>query len=72
MLWTLDKGYLGDDDTMIALIERQNAKHLRIPSGNEQGAYDGLWVPGGKTKGGVSEAVMNFSDKPKFREIKLK
>jgi len=30
-----------------------------MPSGNEIGAWDGLWVPGGFTKGGIPEAVID-------------
>lgn len=32
--------------------------HLRVPSGNELGADEWLWVPGGKTIKGVSEAII--------------
>ena len=31
---------------------------LRIPSGNEIGADELLWIPGGKTLGGFSEAII--------------
>ncbi|MDR6982706.1 RHS repeat-associated protein [Rheinheimera pacifica] len=33
-----------------------------IPSGREAGAYEGEWVPGGKTKGGTTEAAMVGSE----------
>lgn len=33
-----------------------------IPSGKEAGAYDGEWIPGGKTKGGTTEAALVNSD----------
>jgi hypothetical protein len=32
---------------------------LRMPSGNEIGADDLLWIPGGKTFKGLSEAIIN-------------
>jgi len=65
-----DNGYLDGDDTMIVLIVKQNLDGLRMPSGNE-GAVNDFWIPGGKTSGGVSEAVMDFSGKPPFSEINL-
>lgn len=41
-------------------IDIQNPKNIRIPSGNEAGAWPGYWVPGGYTKpGGVIEAVID-------------
>ena len=67
----LDNGYLGGDDTMIVLIERSDIDGLRMPSGNEGGANE-FWIPGGKTSGGVSEGVMDFSGKPAFQEIEFK
>src|SRR5690606_14133293 len=67
----LKEGYLGDDDTMILLIEKQDLNGIRMPSGNEGGADLDLWLPGGKTSGGVSEAVMDFSGKPPFTEINI-
>ena len=66
----LDYGYLDGDDTMIVLIEKQDLNGLRMPSGNEGGA-NSFWLPGGKTSGGVPEAVMDFSGKPSFSEINL-
>ena len=30
-----------------------------MPSGNEPGAWQGLWEPGGFTKGGIPEAVVD-------------
>ena len=32
---------------------------LRMPSGNEIGAWDGLWKPGGYTGGGIPEATID-------------
>ncbi|MGL4599360.1 MAG: hypothetical protein ACRCYO_17690 [Bacteroidia bacterium] len=67
----LDVNYLADDDVMIVIIEKQNFDNLRIPSGNENGA-NSFWLPGGYTSGAVPEAVMDFSSKPIFSEIKIK
>lgn len=55
-LLALDPGYLGDSPV---LIDIKNYQNIRMPSGNEPGAWDGLWVPGGYTKGGIPEAVID-------------
>ena len=52
----LDRGYLGDSPLTINV---KHPKNLRIPSGNEPGAWQGLWEPGGFTKGGIPEAVVD-------------
>lgn len=39
-----------------------------LPDGNEIGANN-LWEPGGKTSGGINEAVMDFSNSPNYTEI---
>ena len=51
-----DRGYLGDSPLTINV---KNPKNLRMPSGNEPGAWQGLWEPGGFTKGGIPEAVVD-------------
>ena len=51
-----DKGYLGENPIS---IEAKRLEYLKFPSGNENGAYQGLWEPGGRTKGGIPEAVIN-------------
>ena len=51
-----DKGYLGENPIA---IEPKSLKFLRFPSGNEKGTLQGLWNPGGRTKGGIPEAVIN-------------
>ncbi len=68
---SLDSGYLSSSDTMIAFIEKKDIKGLKIPSGNEGGAHEVLWRPGGYTLGGVSEAVMDFLTSTPYKEIKL-
>lgn len=37
------------------MLETDNL-NIRMPSGNETGANN-LWIPGGKTSGGVPEAI---------------
>ncbi|NQD62972.1 RHS repeat protein, partial [Enterobacter sp. CM29] len=51
----LDPGDLGDSPVRIDILKPQG---LRMPSGNEGGAND-FWVPGGKTSGGIPEAVID-------------
>jgi hypothetical protein len=67
----LESGYLNNDDLMIVFIEKQDYRNIRIPSGNE-GGTNPLWISGGIISGGIPEAVMDFSHKPNFQEIKLK
>ena len=55
-LLALESGYLGDSPV---LIDIKNYQNIRMPSGNEPGEWDGLWVPGGYTKGGIPEAVID-------------
>ena len=55
-LLALESGYLGDSPV---LIDIKNYQNIRMPSGNEPGAWDGLWIPGGYTKGGIPEAVID-------------
>ncbi|WP_433916015.1 hemagglutinin repeat-containing protein [Pectobacterium jejuense] len=66
----LEFGYLGNSNTGVFYINKQDLKNLKIPSGNEPGANQ-FWLPGGKTSGGISEAVMDFSHKPNAHLIDL-
>ncbi|MFS7422324.1 hypothetical protein AB6878_03685 [Carnobacterium maltaromaticum] len=52
----LDPGYLGDTPI---LLDINKVDGLRVPTGNESGAWQGLWEPGGFTNGGIPEAVVN-------------
>ena len=54
-LLALDPGYLGDSTV---LIDIKNYQNIRMPSGNEPGAWNGSWVPSCYTKGGIPEAVI--------------
>lgn len=66
----LEAGYLNSDDVLIVAIADPAKYDLRMPTGNEAGA-NAQWLPGGITSGGIDEAVMNFSGKPSYKEIKL-
>ena len=52
----LDKGYLGSNPVIVTI---QDTSSLRLPSGNELGAWPEYWEPGGYTSGGIKEAVIN-------------
>ena len=67
----LRPGELTDGSTVIAYIEPQDLKNLRIPSGNERGAWEGLWVPGGYTGKGVPEAVVDLPANTPYTPITL-
>jgi hypothetical protein len=60
----LPSGYLKSADTVAIYIKPTDLKGLRMPSGNESGALPAEWIPGGYTKGGTPEAVIDFSHKP--------
>lgn len=52
----LDPGYLGEHPI---LLDINNPSNIRIPSGNEAGAWPEYWIPCGYTSGGVPEAVID-------------
>ena len=52
----LDPGYLGENPI---IIDIKNPKNIRVPSGNEAGAWPKYWIPGGYTSGGIPEAVID-------------
>ena len=52
----LDLGYL---DNNPILLDIHKPSTIRMPSGNEAGAWSEYWIPGGYTSGGVSEAVID-------------
>ncbi len=51
----LNSGDLGNNPVRVDIHDN---KSLRIPNGNEYGANE-KWVPGGTTKGGIPEAVVD-------------
>jgi hypothetical protein len=52
----LDPGYLGEHPI---ILDINNISNIRIPSGNEAGAWPEYWIPGGYTSGGVPEAIVD-------------
>ena len=51
------------DEVFFVKIEPGDSRFVYgMPSGNEFGAYEGLWEPGGKTKHGTLEAVLVNAD----------
>lgn len=52
----LDQGYLGENPVVVTI---EDTSSIRIPSGNELGAWQEYWEPGGYTSGGVKEAVVS-------------
>ena len=67
----LRPGELTSGNTVIAYIEPKDLQNLRVPSGNERGAWDGLWVPGGFTGKGVPEAVVDLPANTPYTPVKL-
>lgn len=56
----LEKTINGDELILFNFSSNQiSDKNLRMPIGSESGADKKLWLPGGKTIGGYSEAVIN-------------
>ena len=67
----LDEGTF-DGDIIIAAIDRKDIPNLRMASGNEGGAHDLYWRPGGKTSGGVNEAVADIANpKMPYQRIEI-
>lgn len=69
-----DTGHFSDSGGLVRIdIENLDGLNLRIPSGNEAGA-NSHWIPGGKTDGGVPEAILdlipNVSNNVTVSEIK--
>ena len=57
----------GDLGTNPVRVDIPNPQNIRIPSGNETGAWPGYWTPGGYTKpGGVMEAVIDPVPKTEY------
>ena len=55
---------LTHDSIAYIVIEPDDSRvSYDIPTGREAGAYEGEWVPGGKTKGGTREAALVNSEK---------
>lgn len=55
-----DIGHFDDGGGLVRIdIDNLDGLNLRMPSGNEAGA-NSHWIPGGKTDGGVSEAITDL------------
>lgn len=55
-----DIGYFDDGGGLVRIdIYDLSGLNLRMPSGNEAGANK-HWIPGGRTDGGISEAVTDL------------
>lgn len=60
-----------ENTTIIRIdIPRPKKFHIRIPSGNEEGANN-LWIPGGKLPNGFSESVIDPIPQGKYQETIL-
>lgn len=64
-------GELSSGDTVIAYIAPEDLRGLRVPSGGELGAWEGLWVPGGFTGRGVPEAVVDLPADVPYARVEL-
>ena len=49
------------DEVFLVNVEPNGKFEFDLPNGNEGGAYEGFWVPGGFTAHGISEAVLSNS-----------
>jgi hypothetical protein len=67
----LRPGELTDGGMKVSFIKPENLRGLRVPSGNEAGAWDGLWVPGGFTGKGMPEAVVDLPADVPYTPVKL-
>lgn len=52
----LEPGDLGNNPVIVTI---KDTSSIRIPSGNELGAWPKYWKPGGYTSGGIKEAVID-------------
>ena len=58
--YRLDLGtpYFNGTDELYLVTVDLNKYHIDLPDGNEFGAYEFLWMPGGYTKHGTPESVL--------------
>ena len=55
---------LTNDKIMYVKVDPGDSRfRYEMPTGNEPGAIPGQWVPGGKTKSGITEAALVGSEK---------
>ncbi|HEX2969728.1 MAG TPA: hypothetical protein VHO46_11565 [Bacteroidales bacterium] len=60
------------EDVVFAHIKRSDVGEIKIPSGNETGANVAKWIPGGKTCGGISEAIVDLKKIIPFERLPYK
>ena len=54
-----EPGHFSDHGGLVRIdISDLSDLNLRVPSGNEMGANE-FWIPGGYTKGGIPEAIVD-------------
>ncbi|MBR4267513.1 MAG: hypothetical protein IKQ46_15845 [Bacteroidales bacterium] len=64
----VDSNYLSNKEIYYVKISKKDKRFkYSLPSGNENGAYDGSWIPGGRTKGGIREAALIGSEQIKYK-----
>ncbi|MDO5105958.1 MAG: hypothetical protein Q4D72_08715, partial [Capnocytophaga sp.] len=56
-----DDYFKSGDEVFYVVVKSDKGFKFNIPDGNEGGAYEGLWIPGGYTKHGTREAVISNS-----------
>jgi filamentous hemagglutinin len=66
----LNVGVLSSGRVRAVFIKPIEMKNLRIPSGNEAGTNSN-WIPGGKTQGGVTEAVIDVPENLNYIPLKF-
>lgn len=58
-------------DILVVHVEHPKKYNLRMPSGNEIEAFPEYWIPGGKTTGGLDEAVIDFPKMDKVQTLSI-
>lgn len=66
----IPSGMWKDSEIIKIDIRRPKRLHLRIPSGNEEGA-NALWIPGGKLPNGYLESVINPVTEGKYTQTTI-
>ena len=67
-IFGMDEGDWGKNPVIIRVDDPQ---HLRIPDGNEMGAWTKYYIPGGFTSGNQAEAVMDSVPRGEYQVMKF-
>lgn len=67
-IFGMNKGDWGKNPVIIRIDEPQ---HLRIPDGNEMGAWPRYYIPGGFTSGNQAEAVIDSVPRGEYQVTKF-